>query len=151
MLKIVRFCLSFFFLHLSYCLLGQVAPSSLRCMDREDPLGVCEQHPRFSWSLPGAAMVQTAYELRVREGQGQAFIWQTGKVNSGASIAIPYQGPTLESGKKYYFQVRVWDGQGHPSPWSRMASWQMGLLHAEDWAAQWISPGFEEDTLRRPP
>ena len=151
MFWIVRYCLSFFFLHFSCCLLGQHAPSFLRCMDRVDPLGIDAARPRFSWQLSPDQTVQTAYALRVREDGDSLFFWQTGMVNSAASIAVPYAGPGLQSGKRYYWQVRTWDDKGHQSPWSKVACWQMGLLHTTDWTAQWIGPGFEEDSLRRPP
>ena len=152
---IARYCLSLFFLpYFSFCLMAQTAPIQLRCMNRVDPLGIDDPHPRLSWRISSDQkdLRQTAYEIRLREDARQSsFLWETGKVISGVSIAIPYQGPPLRSGQKYFWQVRVWDSQDKPSPWSPVANWQMGLLQAEDWTARWIGPGFEEDSLRRPP
>jgi alpha-L-rhamnosidase len=69
---------------------------------------------------------------------------------SSQSINIPYTGPTLQSGKKYTWQVRIWDEKGTLSAWSANAFWQMGLLKSDDWKAEWIGPGYKEDTMIRP-
>lgn len=64
----------------------------------------------------------------------------------------PYGGDPLESRKRYHWKARVWDSQGRPGPWSDPAFWEMGLLHADDWSAQWIGdpePGAPAPMLRR--
>ena len=43
-----------------------------------------------------------------------------------AAIHVAYAGPALESSRRYYWRVRVWDGDGKPSAWSATGS--MGLL-----------------------
>lgn len=120
---------------------AQVQVKHLRCEDLIDPLGLGEFHPRLSWQLQGPAqgLMQTAYELRVGA-------WSSGRVASDASVGVRYAGPALEAGHAYTWQVRVWDNQGHVSPWSSIATWRMGLT---DWKARWIVPGFE-DTVGSP-
>jgi alpha-L-rhamnosidase len=44
----------------------------------------------------------------------------------------------LESRKRYYWGVRVWDAAGLMSESSDEAWWEMGLLHPSDWQAKWI-------------
>ena len=130
--------------------LGQTSVSHLTVDHQTNPIGIETPTPQFSWQLftsrKGAA--QTAYEIKVM--QDTRSIWSTGKTPSTQSINLKYQGQSLLSGKKYTWQVRIWDEKGFPSAWSTKSTWQMGLLHAEDWRAQWIGPGYLEDSLTRP-
>ena len=113
---------------------ASVLPVQLLCESTENPLGIDQSKPRLGWRLeskePGA--IQTAYQIEV------AGAWDSGRVESDRSIAIPYAGKTLESGKTYHWRVRVWDRKGEASPWSEAARWTMGKLQPSDWSAQWI-------------
>jgi alpha-L-rhamnosidase len=119
-------------------------PVRLRCQYLENPLGIDAAAPRFSWQSDGSERNwrQSAYEILVASGSdnlraGRFDIWNSGKVDSGESIGIVYHGLALESGKRYYWKVRVWDAAGQVSE-SAEAWWEMGLLHAKDWKAKWI-------------
>ncbi|MBA2330230.1 MAG: family 78 glycoside hydrolase catalytic domain, partial [Flavisolibacter sp.] len=148
----------FTFLHLVVISsLAQTKVVQLLCENRVNPIGIDITQPRFSWQLTSDKrnIMQTAYEVRVapdaealRTGKGTA--WSSGKVVSSQSVYIPYAGTPLESGNKYYWQVRVWDNNGKASPWSEPAYWQTALLQPNDWKAKWISIGFAEDTILRP-
>lgn len=106
-----------------------------RCESAVNPLGIGQPRPRLSWKMesarPGAA--QTAYHIEV------AGAWDSGRVDSDLSVAIPYAGKPLESGKTYQWRVRVWDEKGAVSDWSESARWTMGKLKPEDWSARWIA------------
>ena len=124
-----------FLLFLSSRLIAaDVQPIDLRCESHPNPLGIDQAAPRLGWKLastaPGAA--QTAYQIEVSD------LWDSGKVASDDSTDIPYGGPALESGRSYHWRVRVWDGEGRPSPWSPAARWTMGKLRPDDWSAKWI-------------
>ncbi len=129
------------------------APSlaGLRCEYKVDPLGIDAARPRLSWQLRSDArgVVQSAYQVQVtRNGtdwRRSALAWDTGKVASDRSTLVPYDGPALESARRYYWRVRVWDGGGRASAWSAPAYWEMGLLRPEDWKARWITPDRDED------
>ena len=127
-----------------------VSLTYLRCEYKVDPLGIDVRRPRLSWQLTAdhRSVVQAAYEVRVAESEAELAagpIWDTGRVDSDQSIHVIYEGPTLTSGRRYYWQVRVWDGDGAVSDWSAPAFWEMGLLDASDWQASWISPAWDED------
>jgi alpha-L-rhamnosidase len=134
-----------------------VSVTHLRCEYKVDPLGIDVRQPRLSWQLraDGRGVVQTAYQIRVADSEVALTadpLWDTGRIASDRSIHVVYQGPALASGRRYYWQVRVWDGQGTASDWSAPAFWEMGLLDASDWQASWIGPAWDEDsTASQPP
>ena len=115
-----------------------------------DPIGIDVQQPRFSWQLAGNQrnVMQTAYEVTVSEGKNN--VWKSGKVMSDQSVHVLYSGKALQAGKKYTWQVRVWDNNAKASPWSETASFQMALLSPSEWKAKWIEAGYVEDSINRP-
>ena len=130
----------------------------LRTEYHVDPLGIDVRAPRLSWKLHAErrGTMQSAYEIRVAADSaslvaGRAPVWATGRVTSDASIHVPYAGPALASGRRYWWQVRAWDDQGRASPWSRPAYWETGLLAPADWQARWITPELPEDTAKSNP
>jgi len=109
-----------------------------------NPMGVHDPAPRLGWQMAPVdgrrAIVQSAYEIKVStRPDGPADLWDSGRVESDASTQIPYAGQRLRSRAKAYWQVTVWDGQGHAatSP-AGAACWEAGLLERSDWSAQWI-------------
>ncbi|MCW5983005.1 MAG: family 78 glycoside hydrolase catalytic domain [Bryobacteraceae bacterium] len=120
----------------------------LRTEYKVNPLGLDVRKPRLSWEVQGEGrgVAQSAYQLRVsRDEDGGDLVWDSGRVNSDESIHRPYEGPALESGKRYYWQARICDGKGRASEWSEAAWWEMGLLDAGDWKAKWIEPDLPDD------
>ncbi|MCF6406416.1 glycoside hydrolase family 78 protein [Chitinophaga filiformis] len=155
MQKLVLLCLAFFSFFAN--VLGQTQVTSLLCENRSNPACVDVPQPLLSWQLSGNRrnIRQSAYELRVGASpkslnQGKELVWNSGKISSDQSVHVPYGGSPLTSGKKYYWQVRIWDDKGQASAWSPVADWQMGLLQPGDWKASWIEPGFTQDSISRP-
>lgn len=121
---------------------------NLHCENRTDPLGIDILNPHLSWNLESSFRnkKQSAYQILVSDSketlkEQTANLWDTKKVNSDQSIQIAYKGIPLSSGMTYYWKVRVWDESGDISEWSEIATWEMGLLKAKDWKAEWINDG----------
>jgi hypothetical protein len=95
---------------------------SLRFPERAvitDPL------PEFGWIVVDRrrGAVQSAYRIRVasspaRLADGESDLWDSGRVVSEASQNVEYRGEPLRPGTAGVWQVRTWDGDGRPSPWS---------------------------------
>ncbi len=130
--------------------MAQLKVVNLLTENLQDPLGIDISQPRFAWQLQSDKRntLQTAYEIKL--GEGKKNTWSTGKVQSDASVYIPYNGPALKSGARYNWQVRVWDNKGRSSSWSQPATFQMGILDKSGWKAKWIEAAFSEDSVNRP-
>jgi len=131
-------------------------PVHLRCEYLENPLGIDTAAPHLSWQSDNAERNwrQSAYEVVVASDDanlraGKADIWDSGKVDSAESVGIAYGGPALESRRRYYWKVRVWDANGQVSESMEAAWWEMGLLRATDWKAKWIHWKNPEDDADR--
>lgn len=133
------------FLSLLLCLAGvwQAAAASiwladLRCENLTNPLGIDNTAPRFSWKVLASdgSMSQHAYQIQVgtdsvRLSQGRADLWDTGRVESDASVMVPYGGRDLKSRMLCYWRVRVTDEQGNQSDWSQVQRFAVGILEEE--------------------
>jgi alpha-L-rhamnosidase len=124
---------------------ASATPVHLRCEYLQNPLGIDTVSPRLSWQSDNIARnwTQTAYEVLVASSAeklsgGNADVWDSGKTESSESVGISYRGPELESRKRYYWRVRVWDARAEMSESTESAWWEMGLLRAADWKAKWI-------------
>ena len=132
-----------------------IGPSDLVTEYKTDPIGIDVVRPRLSWKVTAdeRGWVQSAYQVQVAAsatdlsdlGAGRALVWDSGKVASSESIHREYTGPALRSSERYYWRVRVWDGADRASAWSDGVFWEMGLLDAADWTAEWIAPGWDEE------
>jgi len=120
---------------------------------------VDKPQPRLAWINTAEAgergQCQTAYQIRVASseaGVDQPDLWDSGKTGSSQSTNVRYDGASLSSRQECWWQVRVWDHDGVPSPWSEPAHWRMGLLNQSDWQAEWIgAPWQGEEALPKPP
>lgn len=126
---------------------GFAQVESLRCEYLKNPAAIDAVQPRLSWILSSnrRGVKQTAYQLLVASSRdllakGQGDLWDSGKVASEQNAQVSYAGRTLTSGQECFWKVRIWDERGDRVGWSQVAEWQMGLLHREDWHAEWIAP-----------
>ena len=108
-------------------------PGRLRAEHLAEAFGIGTTRPRLSWWLPDGAQRQLGY--RIRAGNG----WDTGRVASGESVLVGYDGPPVRSGERVTWQVKVWTERGE-SEWSPSQWFEPGLLTPDDWTARWIAP-----------
>ena len=125
---------------------------NLTCEYLVNPVGINATMPRLSWKMTSAEneQFQTAYQLIVASSPEllnakTADLWNSGKIESSQSILVSYEGKELLSRQKCWWKLKIWDKNGKSSNWSEMASFEIGLLHAEDWTAEWINPDCKTD------
>ena len=123
-----------------------IAPSALKTEFLENPLGIDTAMPRLSWIVkdPTTGARQTAYQVQAASSSeklanGEADLWDSGKVASDQSHLVGYLGKSLSSLQRVFWRVKCWDQQGVESTWSTPANWTNGILRPEDWQrALWI-------------
>jgi alpha-L-rhamnosidase len=144
-----------FFLLAALCVLGSVRAEALSpvqiyaltCEHLVNPIGIGNRQPRLSWKLRSDRIgeVQTAWEIRATPTvaglkSGSPNLWDSGKVVSDQSVLVPWDGKPLGSRSRVFWQVRVWDMNGQPTAWSKVASFELGLLNsATEWKGKWIT------------
>lgn len=108
------------------------------------PLGIDNPRPRLSWQLAGEGrgIIQTAYQVQAAASpdalENGPHLWDSGPVQSSQNTGIVYGGPALDSTQRVYWRARAWDWQGQPTTFSEPTWFEMGLLHPQDWQADWI-------------
>ncbi len=100
---------------------GSLAATHLLCNGIMDPLGVDTERPLLSWIAESNAgqrgQRQAGYRIRaasdpqdlVKEGP---CLWDTGWVASGASLQIPWGGPSPESRQAIWWTVSLRNDAG---------------------------------------
>ncbi len=129
---------------------------NLTCEYKSNPSGIDQTAPKLGWQLQSTKrdILQTGYRILVADDpqllqKNIGNTWDSKKLISNESIQISYKGKPLQTAKKYYWKIMVWDNKKNASGWSKPASWQMGLLNKASWAgAKWI--GYERlpDSLK---
>ncbi|MFC4505227.1 MULTISPECIES: alpha-L-rhamnosidase [Streptomyces] len=116
---------------------------------RTDPLGVDADRPRFGWRTRSATRGwrQGSYQILVagspdRLTAARADIWNSGRVRSSDSVAVPYAGEPLRASTRYHWTVSVWDAEGRTVGTAPPSSFETGLMSTDGVAgwdgAQWI-------------
>ncbi len=119
----------------------------------ENPITIDDAHPRFSWIIFSGKrnQKQSAYRILVASSskqlaEDQADLWDSGMIESGATIQHEYAGKDLESNQKYFWKVVILDGSGkvHESP---VSGFETAILHEAEWKASWIGNGPETEPI----
>lgn len=96
---------------------------------------VLNMQPAFSWSITTDKenFEQTAYQIFVADSPNELTeksgnIWDSGKVNSGQSTAIPFGGHPLIPNKTFFWKIKIWSGDLDEPVESRITSFRTGNL-----------------------
>ncbi len=109
---------------------------------RVNPIGLDEACPRFSWVLVSDQnnTVQASYRLTVTGNDGT--IWDTGTVESGQTILVPYAGAKLSPKMRYHVAVHACDNHGETA--TEEGFFETGLMHVSNMHAGWITHDYTE-------
>ncbi len=139
---------------------GEILLKNLQTEMLVNPEGIDAKKPRLSWEIYSSqrSVEQTAYQVLVAStpeklAADEGDLWNSGKVASGESVLVAYNGERLESRDDCYWKVKVWTNKGESS-WSEGAYWSMGQLNYSDWWGRWIGmdrsfPWDREDKFAR--
>ena len=118
--------------------------NNLRCENVLQPMGVDTPRPRLSWQLAssGRNQKQVSYRVLVASSaqllaQDRGDLWDSGLVQSDATINIAYAGKPLKSNQRCFWKVQVTNSLGRTTS-STPSFWVTGLLAPGDWHGQWI-------------
>lgn len=118
--------------------------TDMKTNDLTDPFGIDDPAPAFSWNMRSniVGQKQTAYEITVSKNSDMTDpIWDSGKVESGVSAGIVYEGPGFSDSTTYYWQIRVWDKDGSELV-SDTAEFTTALMSEDAWdKSSFISVG----------
>lgn len=116
----------------------------LKVCHKENPLGIDDEIPTFSWQMASQkrGAMQTAYRIRVAESKEalseENYLWDSGKVSSSESVGICYDGPSLKPKTRYFWSVTAFNESDTPFS-SDIAWFETGLLGTGLEGAKWIS------------
>lgn len=116
---------------------------------RENPIGLTEKAPRFSWKIESDEKdtVQTSYEIKVTDENGK-LVWDSRKKISDQSVLISYEGEALADETFYTVEVTVADNHGNVE--SVEGSFETGIFNQTEFKAQMITSDFPEDETACP-
>ncbi|MCA1760038.1 MAG: alpha-rhamnosidase, partial [Bacteroidales bacterium] len=124
---------------------AQLKVNNLKCEHLQNPIGIDETHPRFTWQLKSGqpGFLQSAFQLVVGTDEeevasGKGSVWESGAVNSSVIPAV-YNGPELHPFTRYFWSVRVLNESGTWSDWSEVAFFETGMMDQTNWKGKWIT------------
>lgn len=139
---------------LSLLAAAPITLSDLRCENLTNPNAIDNLSPHFSWKIQSdASMCQQGYEIQVATDSLQltnnkADLWNSTKIQTPASVMVPYKGKELKSRMLCYWRVRVWNEQGEASAWSTIQRFAIGVLENDKLKGEYI--GLAAGDVRSP-
>ena len=121
----------------------------LRTEYRENPIGLTDKAPRFSWKIESEEQntIQTAYEINVTDENGNV-VWNSGKKASDQSVLIPYDGEALKDEMLYKVEVSVADNHGNVE--SIGGTFETGIFDNTEFIAKMLTSDFPAEETACP-
>jgi alpha-L-rhamnosidase len=96
-------------------------------------VAIKDDKPEYSWLVPNEAGAQSAYQLLVASTKAnldnnRGDVWDSGQVRSGQSFDVVHGGSALQSGKTYFWKVRIWDADNRTGEYSEAQSFKIGQM-----------------------
>ncbi len=100
--------------------------------------------PIFSWKTGGVYQILVATDLAtLKDGSGN--VWDSGKQTAVSTLQIPYSGPELKTGERYFALVRTWNEDGIDQGLSKPVEFVVPLNYPGDWKAEWLTHAYSEE------
>ena len=121
----------------------------LRTEYRENPIGLTDKAPRFSWKIESEEQntIQTVYEINVTDEKGNV-VWNSGKKASDQSVLISYEGEKLADEMLYKVEVSVADNHGNVE--AIEGTFETGIFNNTEFIAKMITSDFPEEETACP-
>ncbi|WP_339739364.1 hypothetical protein, partial [uncultured Sunxiuqinia sp.] len=91
---------------------SESAPTGLMTdlLSEPDNAVITTPQPRFTWIPAGEEAMQTGYQIIVASSEEklqneEGDVWDSGKVDSGVSVSVPYGGNALNENSSYWWKV----------------------------------------------
>ena len=124
----------------------------LRTEYRENPIGLTEKAPRFSWKIESEEKntLQKSYHIIVKAllKDTEKLVWDSGVKEEENSVLISYKGEELASETLYTIQVVVTDNHGNTSEIT--GTFETGILDNTDFIAKMLTSDFPEEETACP-
>ncbi|GAB1452148.1 hypothetical protein MASR2M47_22040 [Draconibacterium sp.] len=95
---------------------------------------ISNRTPNFGWIVP--TKTQKSYQILVASSKAVLAenigdYWDSGEIASNQSINILYKGKPLISNASYWWKVKIRDGAGNPTQWSKPRNFNTSDFNAE--------------------
>ena len=126
--------------------------TNLHAENHSTAFGIGEPRPRLSWRTETStpAWQQHAYRIQAFSRNGE-LIGDTGRIESAQSVFVLWPFEPLQAREQRSIRVQVWGNDAQPSEFSEALVIEAGLLSPQDWTAQFITPGWDEDLTQPQP
>ena len=157
-------CVLFLFAFFSCAVGGPLPPYNLKCQDvavglsagqlqqlhRHKLVATDTSQPVLSWTVAHSerAARQTAFRVIVAEDKHvKRIFWDSGKVISSEKTSLSYAGPSLTTGKTYFWRVMWWDHKGEMAVSEETGHFLVAAYDPKQWEnAKWIAAGDDIKT-----